>query len=133
MSTRRYRVMVIDDEPAVHKLLQVLVRLDARLELSGSFADGARALAQLRHHHPDAVVCDLEMPRLSGLEMLPHLRAACPDSVIVLYTAAPERAADALALGADAIIDKAAAHRLPDTIVELLDSKRGYPGPRPTE
>lgn len=65
-------VLVVDDEPSVRTLLRDL------LELSGyrvsEASDGLEALAVLAADPTDAIVLDVMMPRLSGLETLARMR-----------------------------------------------------------
>ena len=66
------RVLVVDDEAAVCKLLAV------KLRQSGFEADcstsGKAALEQLAHNSYDAIISDLNMPEISGLELLEHVK-----------------------------------------------------------
>jgi CheY-like chemotaxis protein len=101
-------VLVVDDDPSVLYLLTLLIEADTRLALAGTATDGRAALDTVQHGCPDAIVCDVRMPGMGGLEALPLLRRACPRSVIVMYSSEPESAAPALQAGADAIYDKSA-------------------------
>src|SRR5690242_19740353 len=79
------RVLVVEDDPLLGDGLQ------AGLALAG-FAtdwvrDGAAAEAALRAGTPDAVVLDLGLPRLGGLELLRRMRAARNRTPVVVVTA----------------------------------------------
>lgn len=87
---------VVDDDPSVVHLLRVLVRLDAQFELAATDDNGAQALHGVAQVHPDAILCDVRMPVLSGMEALPGLRLACPQAVIAMYTSAPNDARGAV-------------------------------------
>ncbi|HET8961091.1 response regulator [Nocardioides sp.] len=100
-------VLVVEDRPEIARVLTYLVESDDRLSLAGVATDGAEALALTEQHRPDAIVCDLHMPRMDGLEAVPQLRESCPDGVIVMYSSDPHTANAARALGADAVVDKA--------------------------
>ncbi|HEX5619993.1 MAG TPA: response regulator, partial [Solirubrobacteraceae bacterium] len=66
------RVLVVDDEPAVRTALERALRLEAYdVELA---SDGREALARLADAPPDAVVLDVAMPELDGLEVCRRLR-----------------------------------------------------------
>jgi two-component system response regulator MprA len=79
------RVLVVDDEKAVRDSLR------RSLEFNGySVAlaeDGAQALAAIGQNAPDALVIDVMMPRLDGLEATRALRAAGNDLPILVLTA----------------------------------------------
>jgi CheY-like chemotaxis protein len=110
-------VLVVDDRPEVARVLTYLIETDDRLSLTGLAKDGVDALEHTRQFSPDAIVCDVHMPRMDGIEALPLLRNACPESVIVLYTSEPDAAKAAPALGADEVFDKADD---PGLLIELL-------------
>jgi DNA-binding NarL/FixJ family response regulator len=95
------RCLVADDHPA---LLQAVCEfLEASgFELVGSAPDGARAVALARETNPDAAVIDFRMPRLTGLELIAQLRAATPDTRIVVYTAEADENVVRAVLGAGA-------------------------------
>ncbi len=79
------RVLVVDDEPAVRDALQRALRLDGYdVELA---VDGADALQQLRLAAPDAVVLDLLMPHVDGLEVCRRLRGAGNRVPVLMLTA----------------------------------------------
>ena len=98
-------MLVVDDEPVVR---DVLARYLTRSGYSvREAADGERALAQIRDHRPDAVVLDLMLPRLSGLDVLKLVRLESTLPVIILSARASEaERIDGLRLGADDYIVK---------------------------
>ncbi len=70
----RPTVLVADDAPDVAARVAELLT-EAGAEVVGTAADGAQALELFELTTPDAVVLDIEMPRLSGLEVLKAIRA----------------------------------------------------------
>lgn len=76
--------------------------------------DGDVALDLLRSGRPEAVVLDLKMPRVSGLEMLRQLRAAGEDVPVIVLTgvADEEWILAAFAAGADDYVTKPFQHRV---------------------
>jgi two-component system, OmpR family, response regulator MprA len=79
------RVLVVDDEPAVRTALERALRLEAyEVELA---ADGHEALARLADGAPDAVVLDVAMPELDGLEVCRRLRNAGDRTPVLMLTA----------------------------------------------
>jgi two-component system response regulator MprA len=83
--TPRPRVLVVDDDRAVRESLR------RSLEFNGYevalASDGAEALAGIGRIHPDAVVMDVMMPRLDGIEATRALRSAGNDLPILVLTA----------------------------------------------
>jgi DNA-binding NarL/FixJ family response regulator len=95
-------VVLVDDEPGVRLLTRLALEEDAGIEILGEAADGRAGVEMVTAMQPDVVLLDIEMPVLDGLTALPEIRNACPDSHVVVVSAAdPDRSADAaLAAGA---------------------------------
>jgi len=98
-------VLLVDDEPVVR---DVLGRYFTREGFSVTeAADGEDALAAIRAHPPHAVVLDLMLPRLSGLDVLKLLRIETDVPVVILSARASEDERIAgLRLGADDYVVK---------------------------
>jgi two-component system response regulator AtoC len=99
MSTFR-SVLVAEDEPSIRHVL-TLVLADKGYEVR-AVADGDEALRELAARPYDAVVCDVRMPKVDGLELLRRARQEWPDLTFVVMSAygSPESALEAVALGA---------------------------------
>jgi two-component system response regulator MprA len=79
------RILVVDDEPAVREAVDRALRLEGyETELA---ADGAQALEALADRAPDALVLDLLMPYVDGLEVCRRLRAAGDHTPVLVLTA----------------------------------------------
>ncbi len=102
----RRRILVVDDDRAVRDSLR------RSLEFNGYTvdvaADGAEALARVPLIGPDAIVMDVMMPRLDGLEATKALRSAGNDVPILVLTArdAVRERVDGLDAGADDYLTK---------------------------
>ena len=83
--TGRVRVLVVDDEDAVRSALTHALQRDG-YDVSTA-ADGTAALAALLQNRHEAVVLDILMPELSGLEVCRALRARGDDTPILMLTA----------------------------------------------
>jgi len=81
------RILLVDDEPFSLAVLAKLLKLDG-FEVTPCH-DPSEALTILAHEHFDAVISDLEMPAVNGLQVLKAARDALPDAVLILVTAAP--------------------------------------------
>jgi len=95
------RILVVDDEPALRSSLERALGLDAYdVELA---EDGNAALDRLSAAPVDAVVLDVGMPRLDGLEVCRRLRAAGDRTPVLMLTArdAIDDRVDGLDAGAD--------------------------------
>ena len=81
------RVLVVDDHPLFRDGLRQLLTGDSEFEVVGEAGDGAEALAVLRSEPADVVVMDLHMPRMDGITATERIRAAAPEThVLVLST-----------------------------------------------
>ena len=79
------RVLIVDDEPAVLAALDRALRLDGyEIELA---ADGREALDRLADTRQDAVVLDVAMPGIDGLEVCRRLRDAGDRTPVLMLTA----------------------------------------------
>ena len=79
------RVLVVDDEPTLAELLSMALRYegwDVR-----SAGDGQSAVRTARDFRPDAVVLDMMLPDIDGLEVLRRMRTSLPDVPVVFLTA----------------------------------------------
>ncbi|MGB0094249.1 MAG: response regulator transcription factor [Solirubrobacteraceae bacterium] len=95
------RVLVVDDEPAVRRALERALRLDSYEVALAS--DGEEALDALATSPADAVILDVAMPRLDGLEVCRRMRQAGDQTPILMLTArdAIEDRVKGLDVGAD--------------------------------
>jgi putative nucleotidyltransferase with HDIG domain len=85
MAEKGLRVLVVDDEANVRKLLcQRLSREGYQCEEAGG-AD--EALAKLKAKPADLMILDIKMPGKSGMELLPEIKAAYPDTAVMMATA----------------------------------------------
>jgi DNA-binding NarL/FixJ family response regulator len=105
------RVLLVDDDPDVRTLLELLFDLDDRFVLIGSAEEGEAGIDLVRRLVPDAVVVDLELPGIDGLCVLEAVQALALDIRVVVFSAFPDpfTLLDVLRHGADGYIDKAAA------------------------
>jgi two-component system response regulator MprA len=79
------RVLVVDDEPAVRQALGRALKFEGyETEMA---EDGIQALTAVAERPPDAIVLDVAMPRLDGLEVCRRLRAAGDNTPILVLTA----------------------------------------------
>jgi DNA-binding NtrC family response regulator len=98
--TEPITVLVVDDEDGIRNALErFLKRLGYRVLLA---ADAAQALAALAKDKPTALLSDIRMPNMSGVELVPKALAVDPDVAIIMLTAIdePRTAIECLKLGA---------------------------------
>src|SRR5262245_60803757 len=101
-----HRVLVVDDEESVRYSFRKTLR-EPNYQVLG-VADGSAALAAVRDRHPDLVILDIQMPGMSGLEVLEQLRYIAPKLPVLVITAHgdSDRVISAMKLGAFEYIQK---------------------------
>jgi CheY-like chemotaxis protein len=130
------RVIVADDHSEIRDLLSLFLPTRAghpALQVVATAADGQEAVERTRELTPEAIVLDLSMPRMDGLEAARVLRAEHPGLVIVVYSGfeASEFASRALECGADQYVEKGARgmEQVAQALQQLLGEGRDAPLP----
>ena len=102
------KTVIIDDHPGVRRCLRAMMECEPAVEIVGEAGNGVLALEAVRTLTPDLLLLDINMPEMTGLEVLKHLRAARnPVSVIILSGHADSRYVEAaLQLGANGYVGK---------------------------
>jgi two-component system LytT family response regulator len=78
------RVLVVDDEPLARQRVEDLLAHEERAELVGTAADGSSAVEAIRSLHPDLVFLDVQMPGMTGLDVVHAMGAdAMPPTIFV--------------------------------------------------
>jgi two-component system nitrogen regulation response regulator NtrX len=80
----RQRILVIDDEPDIRKTLKMTLEYEGYEVLTAG--SGTEGLERVRTERPDAVLLDIKMPGLDGLEVLEKLKAQGSDAEILIIS-----------------------------------------------
>lgn len=78
------KVIIIDDEPLARSLLEELLEEVKDIEIIASCNDGFDGLKAIQEHHPDLIFLDIQMPKITGFELLEIL----DNPPIVIFTTA---------------------------------------------
>ncbi|AVM22818.1 response regulator transcription factor [Bacillus pumilus] len=70
-----YQIVIVDDHFVVREGLKLILETDQRFDVVGEAEDGAKGLDVLKEKAPDLVLLDLNMPNMSGLEMLKEMQS----------------------------------------------------------
>jgi two-component system response regulator AtoC len=94
------RILIVDDDEALRESLALVLSAEEYEVLAA--ADGPAALALLERGPVDVVLCDLRMPGVDGLELLPQLSRRLPGATLILMSAhgGPDLAIEAMQSGA---------------------------------
>lgn len=68
------RILIVDDEPGIRKIVQISLKVIANWDVLEA-ASGADGLAIAQAEQPDAILLDVMMPGMDGLETLKHLHS----------------------------------------------------------
>ncbi len=80
------RVLLADDHPAYLRGLVALLAEEPEIEVAGTATDGTTAVALARELRPDAVVMDLHLPGVDGLEATRQITGALPGVAVLVLT-----------------------------------------------
>jgi DNA-binding NtrC family response regulator len=112
------KILLVDDEPEFTRVLSE--RIQSRGVDVDTAASGREALEKVKNRSYDAIVLDLSMPEMDGLETLRRLVADHPDLQVILLTAHAtlEKGIEAIKIGAMDFLEK------PAEIQRLMDKIR---------
>src|SRR5258708_31827334 len=80
------RVIIADDQASVREGLVLLLGMQPDIEVTAAAADGQQAIDLVAEHHPDAILLDLHMPVIDGIQATRTLTAEHPEVAIVILT-----------------------------------------------
>jgi CheY-like chemotaxis protein len=125
-------ILVVDDEPDIEALFRQQFRRDLRaqrfdMEFAKSAADALERVAGTSEQSPILIFSDINMPGMTGLEMLPRVKALHPEIPVIMITAYgdPETRRKALAQGASDLVTKP----IDFTLLRSEIDTRLHPGP----
>jgi len=79
-------VLVVDDSDAVRSRLCALLGESPGLQVVADARDGIEAILAFERLRPDAVVLDIQLPGMGGVEVLRRIKAAAPHCVVIMLT-----------------------------------------------
>src|SRR6056300_407146 len=94
------KVLLIDDDASLRRVTEYSLHSAGFQVLSA--VDGKQGLASFQADHPQVVITDIQMPDVSGYEVLQQIKAARPETVVIVITAysSVEKAVEAMKQGA---------------------------------
>jgi two-component system, OmpR family, KDP operon response regulator KdpE len=100
---RKKRILVVDDQPRITRFIEIYLKLRGFDVICAS--SGLEALAMVNSRKPDAMLLDIIMPGMDGLEVMRRLRRFSRIPVIAI-SASPVHHSEAEAAGADNFLPK---------------------------
>ncbi len=95
--SRKYTCILIDDEPPAIRVLEKFIKQVKEINHLASFTKALDALDFIKHHQPDIIFLDIQMPNLTGLELSKLIKY---DAKIIFTTAYPQFAVEGFELNA---------------------------------
>jgi len=112
------KTLIVDDEPIARRVLREELESIPDVEIVGEAEDGPTALAKIAKDQPDLVLLDLQMPLMSGFEVIRSLKGGARIPVIVIVTAYDKFALQAFEAGAIDYLLKPVGH---ERLAEALE------------
>jgi len=119
------KILVVEDDESLRRVMQV--QLEKAGHKTAVAVDASQALEVLNHEAQDVVITDLNLPGISGLELLKRVRTEHPETVTIVVTAygTVTSAVDAMKAGAyDYVMKPVHSYELKVLVDRVLENKR---------
>lgn len=103
---RDVRLVIVDDLPAIRTMMTLAVSLFDGVTIVGEAEGAADAVEVCRRVEPDAILLDVDMPDVDGVQAIPLLKKAAPRAKIAMYSNDDTSRRPSMAAGADAFFLK---------------------------
>jgi DNA-binding NarL/FixJ family response regulator len=105
-----HSIVVVDDHPAIRLAVRSVLEASGEFKVVGEADTGPAALSMIRSLAPSLAIVDLDLPGMSGLELISRLKAANPASRLLVLSAQQEAifASRAMQAGANGFMSKSA-------------------------
>ena len=116
------RIALVDDAEEMRLLVGMSLTLSGEFTVVGHASNGREAIAVAEEHRPELMLLDLSMPEMDGLEALPLVLEASPETCVVVFSGIDEveLGLEARTLGATGYVEKGT------PIEELVPLLRAY-------
>jgi DNA-binding NarL/FixJ family response regulator len=84
--THKIRVLCVDDHPIVREGMAAIINLQPDMTLAGAAANGAEALERFIELRPDVALVDLQLPDMSGFDLIKKIKARSPNARIIVLS-----------------------------------------------
>ncbi len=107
MSNNNLKVTLIEDSLHIGEWIKENIETIEGLELADWEKDGEKAVSRVQEEKPDIIILDLNLPGISGLDILQQLRRKGAKPMIIVFTINEQARKKTLEMGADYFFDKA--------------------------
>src|SRR6266478_4353789 len=126
----KLRALLVDDEDLARHALRELLKAHAEVEIAGECANGFDAVKAVAEQKPDLIFLDVQMPKLTGFDVLELIGTDIPVIFVTAYDQHAMRAFDVHAV--DYLLKPIGRERF-DAAVERAKNRLGEKPPAPTE
>jgi two-component system, NarL family, response regulator DesR len=84
--TEKIRVVLAEDQRMLLDALATLLELERDIVVVARAQDGTQALAAIREHKPDVFITDIEMPEMTGLDVVQQMKGFCNARALIVTT-----------------------------------------------
>ncbi len=126
-SSSPFRILIVDDHDLIRQGVRFIFSRDPQFVICGEAANGSDAIEQVKKLNPHAVILDISMPVMNGLEAATEIRRLAPNTRIVILTMhdSAQMRNQSQEAGADAFITKSqVASKLLQVVQSLLDIRK---------
>ncbi|MEZ4858614.1 MAG: response regulator transcription factor [Flavobacteriaceae bacterium] len=116
----KYRIAIVEDHKDLLEAMVLMLDTSEKYIVTGCFNNAEEALERVPILQPDAVLMDINLPKLSGIECVSRLKKECPNTLFVMCTSYEddEKIFQSLEMGASGYILKTDG---PTKILQALD------------
>ena len=115
--SKKHSILLVDDEPDVLFSLKGLLRHEFELHTAES---GEEAIEILKQHAVHVIMTDQRMPGMSGVELMAHAKASCPDAIRIIFTGFADIKAVVEAINSGGLYRYITKPWDPDELIEIL-------------
>jgi len=127
---KRWRALIVDDEELARHIIRELLQSHAEIEIASECANGMEAVRAVAEHKPDLIFLDVQMPKLTGFDVLELIGTDVPVIFVTAYDQYAMRAFDVHAI--DYLLKPIGRERF-DAAVERAKNRLGEKMPAATE
>jgi len=127
---KRWRALIVDDEELARHIIRELLQSHAEIEIAAECANGMEAVRAVAEHKPDLIFLDVQMPKLTGFDVLELIGTDVPVIFVTAYDQYAMRAFDVHAI--DYLLKPIGRERF-DAAVERAKNRLGEKMPAATE